>query len=68
MEQSEAIDRRRTDNTMTKRQSANNDVQNITEKTLYGVTRTPLKPGVNSGASSCSTCGNCRFTLVTSHA
>ena len=49
-------------------QKDKNDLQNITQKTIYGVTRTPLNPWVNSGArvsSSCSTCGNCRFTLVT---
>jgi hypothetical protein len=28
----------------------NNDLQNITHKTKDRVTRTPLKPGVNSGA------------------
>ena len=28
----------------------NNDIQNITNKTKDRVTRTPLKPGVNSGA------------------
>jgi len=28
----------------------NNDLQNITRKTKNWVTRTPLKPGVNSGA------------------
>jgi hypothetical protein len=29
----------------------NNDLQNITQKTKDRVTRTPLKPGVNSGAT-----------------
>ena len=39
-----------TDNTMTKRKRANNDLQNITHKTKDKVTRTPLNLGVNSGA------------------
>ena len=41
--------RRRTDKTVAKR--TNNDLQNITHKTNDRVTRTPLKTGVNSGAS-----------------
>ena len=41
--------RRRTDKTVAKR--TNNDLQNITHKTNDRVTRTPLKSGVNSGAS-----------------
>ena len=35
---------------MTKRKRTNNDLQNITHKTKDRVTRTPLKPGENSGA------------------
>jgi hypothetical protein len=34
---------------MAKRKRSNNDLQNITHKTKDRVTRTPLKPGVNSG-------------------
>ena len=34
---------------MAKRKRTNNDLQNITHKTKDRVTRTPLKPGVNSG-------------------
>ena len=45
--QSESVNRRRTDNTMTIR--INNDLQNATQKTKYRATQTPLKPGVNSG-------------------
>ena len=35
---------------MAKRKSTNSDLQNITQETKDRVTRTPLKPGVNSGA------------------
>ena len=35
---------------MAKRKSTNNDLQNIAQKTKDRITRTPLKPGVNSGA------------------
>ena len=34
---------------MTKRKSTNNDLQNIAQKTKDRIT--PLKPGVNSGAT-----------------
>ena len=34
---------------MATRKRANNDPQNITQKTKDWVTRTPLKTGVNSG-------------------
>ena len=48
----------------------NNNLQNITQKTKDRVTRTLLKPGVNSGApkrvsSSCSISGIRRVNLVT---
>jgi hypothetical protein len=42
---SESVNRRRTDNTMAKRQRANNDLQNTTQKTKDRATRTSLKPG-----------------------
>ena len=35
---------------MAKRERANNDQQNTTQKTKDGSTRTPQKPGANSGA------------------
>ena len=35
---------------MAERKMTHNDLQNITHKTKDGVTRTPLKPGVNSVA------------------
>ena len=41
--QTESVNRRRTNNTMAKRKGANNDLQNITHKTKDRVTRTPLK-------------------------
>jgi hypothetical protein len=41
---------RRTDNTMAKRKRTNNDLQNTTQKTKDRVSRTPLKPVLNSGA------------------
>jgi hypothetical protein len=45
---SEAVNRRRTDNTMAKRKSTrtNNDLQNTTQKTNDRATRTPLKTKV----------------------
>ena len=46
--QSEVVNRRRTDNTMTKRKRTNNDLQSITLKTKNRATRNPLKLGVNS--------------------
>jgi ribosomal protein L21E len=53
-EQSETVYRRRTDNTMAKRKSTKGqttiDKTYRTYKTKDRVTRTPLKPGVNSGA------------------
>ena len=45
---SECVHRRRTDKTMIKR--TQNDLQNITHKTKDRVTRTTLKPRVNTGA------------------
>ena len=50
--QSEAVYRRRTDNTMAKRKSTKDKQQSTkhTYKTKDRVTRTPLKPGVNWGA------------------
>ena len=41
-EKSEAVNRRRTDNTMVKRKRTNNYLQNITLKTKDQATRTPL--------------------------
>ena len=38
------------DNTMAKNKRTNNDLQNTTQITKDIATRTPLKPGVNSGA------------------
>ena len=66
---SESVNRRRTDNTMAKRKSTNNDQQN-TYKTKDRVTRTPLKTGDDircSGrvSSSCSTSDTRRVNLVT---
>ena len=66
----EVVIRKRTDNTMAKRKrdtSANNGLQSTTQKTKDRVTRTSLKPGVNSGRvrGSCSTCGTHRVALVT---
>ena len=61
---------RRSDNTMTKRKSTNNDLQNTTQKTKDRVTQIPLKTvgelrfrGRVSG--SCSTSGTHRVILVT---
>jgi hypothetical protein len=49
--QSEAVNRRRTDNTMAKRKRTNYDLQNIHRKLKDRVTRTPLK---TEGKCSCS--------------
>jgi len=52
-EKSEAVNQRRTDNAMAKRKNdkqANNDQQNIAQKTKGPVTRTSLTTGMNSGA------------------
>ena len=46
---SEAVNRRRTDNTMVKRKRTNTDLQNTTQKTEDRSTRTPLKQVVNPG-------------------
>jgi hypothetical protein len=59
---------RRTDNTMAKRKTTNNDLQSITHKTKDGISRIQLKPGYKlrcSGrvGSSCSTSGTRRITL-----
>jgi len=40
----------KSDNQMAKRKRTNNDVQNTMQKIKDRATRTPLKPGVNSGA------------------
>ena len=51
---SEAVNRRRTGNTTGKRKKKdkrkNDDLQNITQKTKYEATQTPLKTGANSDA------------------
>ena len=49
--QSEAVNRRKTDNTMVKRKRTNNDLQNTTQKTKDWATQTPQKTGLNSGVS-----------------
>jgi len=41
--QSEAVNQRRTNNTVAKRKRTNNDLQDITQKTKDRVTRTSLK-------------------------
>ena len=46
-EQSQAVNQKRTDNTMAKWKRTNNDLQNITQKTKDRATG---KPGVNSCA------------------
>jgi hypothetical protein len=68
---SEAINLRRTDNTMAKRKEkrTNNDLQNNTQKIKDRATRTSLKTGGElrcSGkvSSSCSTCDNSRVTVI----
>jgi hypothetical protein len=49
--QSEAVNRRRTDNTMAERKRTNNNnIQNTTQKAKDQATRTPLKIRVNSGS------------------
>ena len=54
---SESVNRRRTDNSMTKRKRTNNDLQNTTQKTTDRAT--------GSVSSSCSTNGTRRVTLYT---
>ena len=52
-EKSEAVNQRRTDHAMAKRKKtkqANNDQQNIAQKTKDPATRTSLTTGMNSGA------------------
>jgi hypothetical protein len=68
--QSEAVNWRRTYNTMAKGKGTSNDLQNITQKTKDLETRTQLKTGSElmcSGrdGSSCSTSGTSRVNLVT---
>ena len=68
--QSEFVYRRRTDNTMAKRKSTNNDLQNIQKKPKDRVTRTTLKTVVEFRCfgrvnSACSTSGTRRINLVT---
>ena len=55
---------------MTKRQRTNDDLQNTTQKTKAGATRTPLNTGgeltcSGRASSSCSTSDICRIVLVT---
>ena len=40
-----AVNRRRTDNTMTKIKKTNGQTRNITQKNKYQMTRTPIKIG-----------------------
>ena len=59
---------RRTDNTMAKRKTTNNDLQSITHKTKDRVLRIQLKPGYELRCSvrvgsPCSTSGTRRITL-----
>jgi hypothetical protein len=68
---SEAVNLRRTDNTMAKRKvkRTNNDLQITTQKMTDRATRTSLKTGGElrcSGrvSSSCSTCDNNRVTVI----
>ena len=62
---SEAVIRRWTDKAITrKKNTTNNDLQNITQKAKARATQTPLKSGGELGfsgrvCSSCSTCGTC---------
>ena len=68
---SESVNRRRTDNTMAKRQRANNDLQNTTQKIKDRATLTLLTTGggelMFSGRVriSCSTCDTGPITIVT---
>ena len=50
--QPEAVNRRRTDNTMAKKgEKTNTDLQNTTQKTKDRAKQTQCKTGMNSGAS-----------------
>jgi hypothetical protein len=50
----EAVNRRKTDNSITTTRkcykATNNNLQNTTKKINYRATRIPLKPEINSGA------------------